>query len=80
MFVPSSELAPPVPSPANECVPPGTKHGGQHSLMGEGAGVANSDEGTDPLVLCGEMGISDCGVNRGMISTDHIYPNVPHTQ
>jgi hypothetical protein len=38
----SSELASPVPSPASECVPPpwNQRGGRQHSLSGEGAGVA----------------------------------------
>jgi hypothetical protein len=40
------------PPPASECCPP--HHlvpGGTHSLAGEGAGGANSDEGTGTLVL-----------------------------
>jgi hypothetical protein len=49
----------PAPSPASECCPPspfGFKWGGgdgqwAHSLAGEGARGANSDEGTDTLVL-----------------------------
>ncbi len=41
-----SELAPPAPSPA-----PLWLHGGTHPLAGEGAVGANSDEGTDILVL-----------------------------
>ncbi len=43
----SSELAPPTPSTASECVPPGSKWGVGHTLAcGKGAGGANSDEGT----------------------------------
>jgi hypothetical protein len=44
-------LSPP-PHPASECCPPlfGSK-GGTNSLGGEGAGGANSDEGTGTLVL-----------------------------
>jgi hypothetical protein len=35
----SSELAPPTPSTASECVPPGSKWGGGHTLAcGKGAG------------------------------------------
>jgi hypothetical protein len=41
--VPSSELAPPAPSPTSECVPPGTKgEGGNTHLWARGGG-ANSD-------------------------------------
>ncbi len=49
--VSSSELATPAPSPASECVPPGTKGGGQHSLVGKGAGGANSDDWRESLAL-----------------------------
>jgi hypothetical protein len=46
----SSEVGPPVPSPASECCPPlWFRGGGTHSLSEEGAQVANSDEGTDTL-------------------------------
>ncbi len=49
--VPSSELAPPAQSPASECVPPlGGR--GQHSLAGEGAGGANTDDWRESLALC----------------------------
>ncbi len=57
----SSELAtppPPAPSPPSECppLPPGSKRGGgQHSLAGERAGGANSDdlrESLAPCILC----------------------------
>ena len=54
LFLQSSKLAPPAPSPASECCPPpfGSKLG-THSLSGEGArGGANLDEGTATLVLC----------------------------
>jgi hypothetical protein len=49
----SSELALPAPSPASKCCPSPFwfQGGGTHSLAGEGAGGANSDEGTDTLVL-----------------------------
>jgi hypothetical protein len=49
--VTASELAPPAPSPASECVPPpGTKGGGgQHSLAVEGAGG-----GGEPVRMTGE--------------------------
>jgi len=49
----SSELALPAPSAASKCCPPPHwfRGGGTHSLAGEGAGRANSDEGTDTLVL-----------------------------
>jgi hypothetical protein len=41
-----SELAPPTPSPARVCCPSpfGSKGGGAHSLAGEGAWGANSDD------------------------------------
>jgi hypothetical protein len=40
LSLPSSELGPPAPSPTSECVPPlePKSGGGQHSLVGEGAG------------------------------------------
>ncbi len=40
----------PTPSPAGECVPPGSEED-THSLAEEGWGVPNSDEGTDTLAL-----------------------------
>ncbi len=52
MSVLSSEFAPTEPSPASECVPTGTKGGGgQHSLVGEGAG-SQSDDWRECLSLC----------------------------
>jgi hypothetical protein len=50
-FSPVVRIGSPAPSPASECCPPtfGSK-GGAHSLGGEGAGGANSDEGSDTLV------------------------------
>jgi hypothetical protein len=48
---PLSELAPSSPSPASECVPPWNQRGG-HSLAGEGAGGANSDDWREGLALC----------------------------
>ncbi len=51
--VPSSELAPPAPSPPSECVPPlEPRGGGQHSLAVEGAGGANLDDWRESLALC----------------------------
>ncbi len=54
MSVPPFELAPPPPSPARECVGPPLvpKGGGQHSLAGEGAGGANSDDWREILAFC----------------------------
>ncbi len=58
----SSDLAlppPPAPSPPSECVPvcpppPPEPKRGQHSLAGEGEGVANSDDWREGLApLCG---------------------------
>jgi hypothetical protein len=47
----SSGLAPPAPHPASESCPPSLWfQGGTHSVAGGGRG-ANSDEGTDTLVL-----------------------------
>jgi hypothetical protein len=52
--VPSSELAPPAPSPASKCVPPfWNQRGEQHPLAGEGLGGANSDDWRESLALCG---------------------------
>jgi hypothetical protein len=42
--VPSSELAPPAPSPASECVPRWNQ-GGQHLLAGEGRGEPTRTNG-----------------------------------
>jgi hypothetical protein len=49
----SSDLAPPSPLPL-VCVPPQDPKGGggTHSLLGKGVVGANSDEGTDTMVLC----------------------------
>ncbi len=53
MSVPLSELVPPAPSTASECVPPWNQRGdGQHSLADEGAGRANSDDWKEILALC----------------------------
>jgi hypothetical protein len=53
VFPPSSELLPPppTPSPASECVLPlePKGEGGQHSLAGEGAGGANSNDWRESL-------------------------------
>ncbi len=47
----SSDLAPPPPLPL-VCVPPRIQRGGDtHSLLGKGVVGANSDEGTDTMVL-----------------------------
>jgi hypothetical protein len=55
----SSELAPPAPSPAGECVPRPHWFQGEkaHSLAGEGVGRANSDEATDILGTLDIVGI-----------------------
>ncbi len=58
--VPSSELAPLVTSPASKCAPPPPppppppepKEVGQHLLVSEGAGGANSDDWRESLALC----------------------------
>ncbi len=50
--VPSFELGPPTPSTASECVPPGTKVGGQHWSAGKGMGGPNSDDWRESLALC----------------------------
>jgi hypothetical protein len=42
--VPSSELGPPAPYPASECVPPLGQKGRTHSPAGEGVGGPNSDD------------------------------------
>ncbi len=47
----SSELAPPTPSTASEYVPPGSKWRGHTIACGKGVEGANSDEGTDTVVL-----------------------------
>ncbi len=47
----SFKLAPPAPSPACACCPPLWYPGGTHSLAGEGAGGANSDEWREILAL-----------------------------
>ncbi len=59
MTIPSSEWAPPPPLPQESEYPlylpppPLTKRGeGQHSLAGEGAGGANSDDWRESLALC----------------------------
>ena len=52
MSVPSFELGPHTPSPASECVPPGTKVGGQHWPAGKGMGGPNSDDGRESLARC----------------------------
>jgi hypothetical protein len=49
--VPSSELAPPTPSPASECVPPGTK-GGATLACGLGGRGEPSDDWTQSLAIC----------------------------
>jgi hypothetical protein len=46
----SSELDPPIPSPAGECCTPLRSRGGAHSLAGKEMGGPNSDEGTDTVV------------------------------
>jgi hypothetical protein len=48
----SSELDPPPPHPLASVVLPPIGSGGTHSLAGEGAWGANSDEGADILVHC----------------------------
>jgi hypothetical protein len=60
--VPSSELAPPNPSSASECVSPLDPKGGeQHSLSGEGVGGPNSNERIEkPGTLC----IQSVGINN----------------
>ncbi len=53
LFLQSSEMGPPTPSPVGECVsPPLVPGGGTHSL---GARGPNSEEGTDTLVLLVNM-------------------------
>ncbi len=51
LSIQSSELAPHSHSPASQCLPPLLVPFGRgtHSLAGEGAGGANSGEGTDTL-------------------------------
>jgi hypothetical protein len=50
--VPSSELAPIAPSTASECLSPLDLKGQTHSLLGKGAGGANSDDWRESLTLC----------------------------
>jgi hypothetical protein len=46
--------SPPSPSPPSECVTPWNQRGGggQHSLAGKRAGVANSDDWRESLAIC----------------------------
>ncbi len=57
MSVPSLELGPPTPSPANECVSPlGPKRGEQHSLADEGAQFRQIDRKFGTLyILWGKL-------------------------
>jgi hypothetical protein len=53
LYLQSSDLGPPIPSPAGECVPPFTvvPGGGTNSLGGEGVGGPHSNKGTGTVVL-----------------------------
>jgi hypothetical protein len=66
MFALSSEMGPPTPPLASECVPPLCiqKVGGgeQHSLAGEGVGGPNSDDWIESLTLCTLCCIKDIEV------------------
>jgi hypothetical protein len=75
----SSELTTPTPSPASECCPPTFGSGGRgaHSLAGEGAGGANSDEGIDTLVLYGSKEDSKWSGLRVFCSLDMCQKKFP---
>ncbi len=56
MSVPSSELAPPSPPAASECVSPLDPKGA--GKTGEGVGEPNSDDWIESMALCMRCGIS----------------------
>ncbi len=67
---PLVRIGTPIPSPASECVPPGTK-GGTHSSAGEGVGGPNSDDWRTSLALCilgGE--VSFCCIASGLLALE----------
>ncbi len=75
-----SELAPPTLSRKRVCPPPGSNWGGggTHSLVGKGVGGANSDEGTDTLVVLSALIPSLCCDISSQTLYNHSARSHPH--